>query len=206
MKITYRDLKKVILTDIKAGGYKKKNPFPFTDYELRLIKSLRYAEFFNNRFFILKYYFLLRYRILELRYMTFIPLYTCGPGLSIAHIGNIRINKKAKIGRFCRIQEGVTIGATNNSLNAPIIGNFVYIGSGAKIIGDISISPNCQIGAGSVVVKNIKESGTYAGVPAKKISNNCSDKNLQIDASEYDIYKSVLWYDTNCEVEKNDCN
>ena len=103
-----------------------------------------------------------------------IPLNCFGPGLSIAHYGTITIGN-AKVGRNCRIQEGVNIGSTGGGKKAATIGNNVFIGTGAKIIGDISIADNCVIGANSVVVKSITESGiTVAGVPAKKISDNDS--------------------------------
>lgn len=103
-----------------------------------------------------------------------VPLNCFGPGLSIAHYGTITIGN-AKVGRNCRLQEGVNIGSTGGSKKAATIGDNVFIGTGAKIIGDISIANNCVIGANSVVVKSINENGiTVAGVPAKKISENDS--------------------------------
>ena len=108
-----------------------------------------------------------------------IPINVFEEGLSIAHYGLLVVNSNAHIGKNCRIQEGVTIGATNGNAAAPRIGNNVFIGSGAKIIGDISIADNVAIGAGSVVVKSITEpSVTYAGIPAKKVSDNDSHSNL----------------------------
>ena len=102
-----------------------------------------------------------------------------GPGLSIAHSGTIVVNGNAKIGDNCRIHEGVAIGATNGSNKAAIIGRNVFIGSGAKIIGEIIIADNVCIGAGSVVVKDILTPGvTVAGNPAKVISGNDSSTNL----------------------------
>lgn len=104
-----------------------------------------------------------------------IPLHVFEEGLSIAHYGYLVVNQNAHIGKNCRIQEGVTIGATGGSSKAPCIGNNVFIGSGAKLIGDISIADSCVIGAGSVVVSSFLTSGiTVAGVPARKISNNSS--------------------------------
>lgn len=58
---------------------------------------------------------------------------------------------------------------------AATIGDNVFIGTGAKIIGDISIANNVVIGANSVVCKSIEEPGiTVAGIPAKKISEKDS--------------------------------
>ena len=110
-----------------------------------------------------------------------IPLNVFGPGLSIAHYGTIVVNENAKIGKNCRIHEGVTIGATNGNPKAAHIGDNVFIGSGAKIIGDIKIGNNIAIGANSVVVKDFDENNiTIAGSPAKKISENGSEKLLLI--------------------------
>jgi serine O-acetyltransferase len=108
-----------------------------------------------------------------------IPLNVFGPGLAIAHYGALVVNSKAKIGKNCRIHAMVVIGATDGSPNAPVIGDNVYIGSGAKIIGDIHIADNVAIGANAVVVKSIDEPGTtWAGVPARKISDKDSSRNL----------------------------
>ena len=108
-----------------------------------------------------------------------IPLNVFGPGLSIAHYGTIVVNSAAKVGKNCRIQEGVNIGSTNGSSGAPKIGDNVFIGTGSKIIGDIFIEDDVAIGANAVVVKSIIEKGvTYGGVPAKKISSNDSRSNL----------------------------
>ena len=178
MIISRQDLKEYLNDDKKALGITRKNPRWFTDFEWKYEICLRKAEYYYNNKKLLRFYYLLKLRKMQLKFMTFIPMNTCDKGLSIAHIGGIRINGNSKIGKYCRIQEGVTIGATNGSTDAPIIGDNVYIGSGAKIIGNIFISSETCIGAGAVVVKTINERGTYAGVPAKKINNNTSAKNL----------------------------
>lgn len=179
--ISKKQFRENLKLDKLASNIKRKRPRPFTDFEWRLLILLKKAEYYNQfKLSPLRYYYLIKYRRRELKYMTFIPLYTCAGGLSIAHIGGIRINSNARLGKFCRIQEGVTIGATNHSLKAPQIGDFVYIGSGAKIIGDIFITSYAQVPAGAVVVKSIeaKEVGTWGGVPARKISSSLSSNNL----------------------------
>ncbi len=120
-----------------------------------------------------------RYSRLRIKLGFTIPLNVFGPGLSIAHYGTIVINGNARIGKNCRIQECVNIGATNGSTEAPKIGDNVFIGSGARIIGDITVANDVAIGANAVVVKSVMEDGiTVGGVPAKKISNNNSHSNL----------------------------
>ena len=101
--------------------------------------------------------------------------------MSIAHAASIVVNDNAKVGKNCRIHEGVTIGATNGEKKAAIIGDNCFIGSGAKIIGNISIGDNVAIGAGAVVVKSFEGSNiTLGGVPARIISQNSSKSNLLI--------------------------
>ena len=110
------------------------------------------------------------------RYTTSIPINTCGPGLSIAHFGTIYVNSNARIGKNLRIQSGVTIGGSSSTPDKyPVLGDNVYIGTGAKILGGVRIASCVAIGANAVVVKDIlEEECSYAGVPAKKISNNSS--------------------------------
>ena len=90
------------------------------------------------------------------------------------------VNSKAVIGENCRIQENVTIGATGGSIKAPQLGNNIFIGSGARIIGDITVADNIAIGANAVVTKSFTENDiTLGGVPAKKISNNNSKEFIK---------------------------
>ena len=72
----------------------------------------------------------------------------------------------------------VTIGVVGrkDQMGAPVIGDNVFIGSGAKIIGNITVADNVVISANAVVMKSITEKGiTVAGVPAKKISDTGSE-------------------------------
>lgn len=157
----------------------KKKPRPFYDEVWKFQIALRKAEYVVNCKNGILYlpYKLIRKIVFHWRSVKCgfsIPLNVFGPGLSIAHYGTIVVNSNAKIGKNCRIQEDVNIGASGNE-KAPQIGNNVFIGSGAKIIGDIVIADDIAIGAGAVVVKSFMEPGiTIAGNPAKKISENSS--------------------------------
>ena len=100
-------------------------------------------------------------------------------GLSIAHYGMIVVHDSVRAGTNCRLQEGVTIGATNGSREAAVIGNNCFFGSGAKVIGAVTIADDVAIGAGAVVTHDITEPGTtWGGVPVKKISDKDSHSNL----------------------------
>jgi serine O-acetyltransferase len=99
-----------------------------------------------------------------------IPCNVFGPGLSIAHVGTIAVNPKAKIGKNCRIHICVNIGAAKDKNEAPIIGDNAYIGPGAKLFGSIVLGDNVSVGANSVVNKSFPEGHcTLVGVPAKKV-------------------------------------
>ena len=164
----------------------RKRPKLFGDEIWKFQITLRKAEYYQNLyknskkqyFFHYAWYkFMLHKRSIMLGFS--IPVNVAGPGFSIAHYGTIVINPAAKIGKNCRIHVDVNIGATGGSKAAPQIGDNVYIGPGAKIIGDITIADDVVIGAGAVVVKSITEKGvTYGGVPAKKISSNNSHAHL----------------------------
>ncbi|WP_364140980.1 serine O-acetyltransferase [Paenibacillus sp. LPE1-1-1.1] len=68
--------------------------------------------------------------------------------------------------------QGVTIGASSRGKNigVPTIGDFVYIGAGAMIIGNVKIGNHAAIGANSVVTKDVPDHGVVVGMPAKVIS------------------------------------
>lgn len=98
-----------------------------------------------------------------------------GPGLSIAHRGTIVVNNGTIVGENCRLHVCVNIGTALGSQQAPVIGDNVYIGPGAKIFGAISIADGVAIAANAVVNKTCDDSGvTLGGVPARKISDGGS--------------------------------
>ena len=171
--------------DKKALGIEKKYPSLIGDEIWKFQRRLRKTEFFKNTSngnIIKKLFYIfsiIRFHRLRVKYGFSIPLNVFGPGLSIAHFGSIVVNGNAKVGENCRIQDSVTIGATNGESDAPVIGNNVFIGSGARIIGKVNIASDIAIGANAVVVKDFNKSGiTIGGVPAKKISDNNSHSNL----------------------------
>lgn len=128
---------------------------------------------------VIRKYHAFRYHRLSVRLGFTIPINVFGEGLSIPHYGTIVVHGGARIGRNCRLQEGVTIGATDGSHEAAIIGDNCYFGSGAKVIGAVTIADDVAVGAGAVVTKDITEPGTtWGGVPARKISDKDSHANL----------------------------
>ncbi len=120
-----------------------------------------------------------KFKSLSIKLGFSIPAGIFEEGLAIVHYGNIVVSNGAKVGKNCRIHECVNIGATNGSSKAATIGDNVFISTGAKIIGEVTIADDVAIAANAVVVKSITEAGTtWGGVPAKKISDNDSHANL----------------------------
>ncbi len=95
-------------------------------------------------------------------------------GLYIGHFGGIVVSGKSIIGKNLNISQGVTLGMANRGPNKgyPVIGDNVYIGPGAKIVGAVKIGNNVAIGANCVVTKNIPDNAVVVGVPGKIISYN----------------------------------
>jgi len=92
----------------------------------------------------------------------------CGKGLRIWHYGSTIISGDARIGENCVFHGQACIGNDGSGTAAPVIGNNVDIGVGAKIIGDITIADGVRIGAGAVVTRSCHTPGaTLVGVPAK---------------------------------------
>jgi serine O-acetyltransferase len=85
------------------------------------------------------------------------PNAVIGPGLHIAHFGGIVV--RGRIGANCSIAQGVTIGAKGAGLSAgfPVIGDRVYIGAGAMVIGDVAVGNDVVVGANTVVVRDVPE-------------------------------------------------
>lgn len=106
-----------------------------------------------------------------------------GSGFYIGHFGGIIINASAVIGDNCNISQGVTIGVSGRGAQrgVPVIGNNVYMGVNAVIVGKIVIGDNCVIGANSLVVNSIEANKTVVGVPAVVINNNTSKDYIQCD-------------------------
>ena len=113
------------------------------------------------------------YRILKLlsQILTGIDLpceVQVGRRLTIEHFGDIIISGDTVIGDDVVIRNGVTIGLKRTGeAGAPVLGNRVDIGAGAKILGAIRIGDDVVIGANAVVLQDIPANSLAVGVPAK---------------------------------------
>ncbi len=113
-----------------------------------------------------------------------------GSGMYIGHFGGIIVNQNAVIGKNCNISHQVTLGKANRGARKgyPIIGDNVYIGPGAKIIGHVSIGNNVAIGANCVVTKDIPDNSVVVGVPGKIISSEGSAD--YVNRTDYNLFLS----------------
>ena len=92
-----------------------------------------------------------------------------GKRFFIDHGMGVVIGETTVIGDDVLIYQGVTLGGTGKEKGKrhPTIGNFVTIGAGAKVLGNIKIGDYSLIGAGSVVIDNVDEHCTVVGIPGK---------------------------------------
>ena len=99
------------------------------------------------------------------------PGATIGKRLVIDHGMGLVIGETAEIGDDCLIYHGVTLGGTGKDVGKrhPTIGNNVLIGTGAKVLGPITIGSGSRVAANSVVLKDIPENSTAVGIPARVV-------------------------------------
>lgn len=169
----WKDFKSIIRKDNHRyfGASVKKN---LINPGFRFTFFLRGCSCFKGKNKLLYYLFYYFWRKYKYKYGYEIhPSTKIGAGFYIGHFGGIVINSKAVLGCNVNISQGVTIGAVNRGgkYGAPTIGNNVYIGPGAKILGKIRIGDNVAIGANAVVLDDVPDNCSVGGIPARMISN-----------------------------------
>ncbi len=168
-----RDLKKFINEELNFLKHKwiVYIPIDYNEGQIvaKYLRRLRISEYHCNcKHKFRKKISLIMLERMQCRYGIHIPINTFDMGLSIAHIGTIVVNTKARIGKNCRIHVGVVIGDSKGDV--PIIGDNVYLGPGAKVFGGVHIASNIKIGANAVVNKSCETEGAVlVGIPAKNV-------------------------------------
>ncbi len=117
-----------------------------------------------------KFRFLARFTSQIARLLTGIEIHPgaeIGRRLFIDHGMGTVIGETAIVGDDVTLYQGVTLGGTGKEKGKrhPTLGNNISIGSGAKLLGNITIGDNCRVGAGSVVLRNVPANSTIVGVP-----------------------------------------
>ncbi|MDQ1098513.1 MULTISPECIES: serine O-acetyltransferase [Chryseobacterium] len=94
-----------------------------------------------------------------------------GEGFYLGHWGSLVINPYTRIGKNCNMAQGVTIGQQNRGKNAgiPVIGNEVWIGANAVIVGGITIGDDVLIAPNAYVNFDVPPHSVVIGNPAKII-------------------------------------
>lgn len=181
---SYRDYQSYMSADLTSAGIGRWGLVQWMRHDvMRFQRRLRRAEYVKNcrrglfggmRLLLLRWSLRRLGRFLGLE----IPLNVFGPGLVIVHPNGIVVSDRASIGRNCRINAGVNIGTHRGK--APTIGDNVYLGPGAKIVGGVYVGDGAVIGANAVVVKNVPPGITVGGVPAVIISHKDSSRIIPI--------------------------
>jgi len=111
-----------------------------------------------------------------------------GSDFFIDHGAGVVIGETAEIGSNVTIYAGVVLGGTSieKKKRHPTLGNNVVVGTGAKLLGPITIGDNVRIGANSVVVIDVPDNSVVVGVPGKIISRK-GEKIEKIDLSHGDL-------------------
>lgn len=127
--------------------------------------------YLSHKLYIKKHFFMARYLCEKAKRKTGIEIHpgaSIGKNLFIDHGTGVVIGETAVIGDNVTMFHGVTLGGTGNEKDKkrhPTIGNNVFIGSGAKILGNITIGNNVKIGANAVVLKDVEDDRTVVGIP-----------------------------------------
>ena len=145
---------------------------------MNLIKVHRIAHFlYSKRIPLLPRLF---QKIIFLIYNSNVPASVeIGKGTVFGHGGiGVVIHQRSVIGNHCTICQGITIGGRSRKYEVPIIGNRVYIGAGARVLGSIKIGNNVIIAPNAVVMKDVPDNCSVGGVPAKILKKNIKYEEL----------------------------
>jgi serine O-acetyltransferase len=125
-------------------------------------------------------------QFLRVVFCCFIP-YKTRIGRNNVHFGHngmgTVLDYRCIIGDNVRIDQHVTIGIRWDEDAAPIIGNNVRIGAGAKVLGKIRIGDNARIGANAVVLTDVPDNATAVGVPARIIKREDLKKQTDFEVT-----------------------
>ena len=153
------------------------------------------AVFFHkiaNFFAIAKFHLVARIISQFSRFLTGIEIHpkaNIGKNLFIDHGMGVVIGETSEIGDNVTIYHMATLGGISPSVNSneqrnikrhPTLKDNVVVGSGAQILGPVTVGKNAKIGANAVVTKNVPENAVMVGIPAKNVGETSgSDENFK---------------------------
>lgn len=164
-----------IRTDIEA--VRQRDPAARSSMEILLLYSGLHAILayrVAHRLYLSQHYFSARAVSQIARHLTGIEIHpgaTIGRGLFIDHGMGVVIGETTEIGDNCTLYQGVTLGGTGKDVGKrhPTLGNNVMIGSGAKVLGPLTIEDNSKVAAGAVVLAPLPKDSTAVGIPARVV-------------------------------------
>ena len=114
------------------------------------------------------------------------PAARIGRRFTIDHGMGVVIGGTSIIGDDCMMYQGVTLGMTGKQLGGkrhPTLGNNVFIGANAVLLGSITVGDNTRIGAGAVVVDDVSDGATMVGVPARIVRQQAREEFRVVSGS-----------------------
>jgi serine O-acetyltransferase len=146
------------------------------------------AHRFAHRLYKWKVPFIPRLISQILRFTTGIEIHPgaeIGRRFFIDHGMGVVIGETCIIGDDVLLYQGVTLGGTGkeHGKRHPTLKNNVVVGSGAKVLGNITIGNNVRIGAGSVVITDVPDDSTVVGIPGRVVMH----KNEKISQLEHNV-------------------
>jgi len=120
------------------------------------------------------------------------PGATIGRGLFIDHGMGVVIGETSILGDNITLYQGVTLGGTGKEKGKrhPTLGNNVVVGTGAKILGNITIGDNSYIGANAVVIKDVPPNSTVVGVPGRITKQD--GKKIDVDLDHIHVIDPIM--------------
>lgn len=116
-----------------------------------------------------------------LLFRTYLPYEAAlGEGTRLGYGGiSVVLHKDTRVGEDCIISQGVTLGGRTGHSGVPHIGDRVFIGAGAKILGPVMVGDDAVIGANAVVLHDVPAGAVVAGVPAREIRRHRPPSGLR---------------------------
>jgi serine O-acetyltransferase len=105
-----------------------------------------------------------------------------GPGFVLIHGTGIVINSAVRAGANVRLEHQVTIGAERRQ--SPTIGDDVFVGAGAKVLGPVTVATGARVGANAVVVNDVPPHATVVGIPARVVRRRYYAENVDPSTEE----------------------
>ena len=122
----------------------------------------------------------------------------------IDHGMGVVIGETTEIGDDVLLYQGVTLGGTGKEQGKrhPTLGNGVVVGTGAKVLGSITVGNHAKIGAGSVVIHPVPDNATVVGVPGKVVRFNARQPDSQLEHGDLPDPEGQAIADLNARVEQ----